>query len=95
MRKFIVSLSLTDRQAEKLAAMWDQANFPDILSRALDEFCIERNDAEHYLFKKFGQSVFDQDWKRAIIEIKQQYQAAKILRDAKVEETYQNDDDIV
>jgi hypothetical protein len=93
MKKFVITLSLTNEQAEAMSALWDAAAPATVLKAALDEFCIERYDAEHFIFRKYGLSLYDDICKTKVIETKNQAKVAKLLREATIEEEASEDKD--
>lgn len=93
MKKFTVSLILSDQDAERMATLWDQVDLQGVLKKALEEYCIERYDAEHYIFKKWGMAIMVNDnWKDKVVGTKLQCQAAKLLSNAEIEEEISEED---
>lgn len=93
MKKFTVTLTLTDQDAERIATLWDQIDLPGVVKRAFEEYCMERYDAEHFIFKKWGMAIMvDDKWKDKVLGTKLQCQAAKLLSNAQVEEEISEED---
>lgn len=93
MKKFIITLTLTDLDAERISEVWDKADLPEVIKKAMEEFCIERYDAEQYVFKKWGIGIMvNDDWKNKVLVVKDQCQAAKLLQKAEIEEEIQEEE---
>ena len=94
MKKFTITLTLTDQDAERIASLWDKIDFPGIMKKALEDYYIDRYDAEQFIFKKWGMAILvDEKYKDKVQGTRLQYQAAKLLSTAKVEEEISEEDE--